>query len=73
MNYLINLIIIKYNQLIIYFSLIYYKINLGIGDWGLGPIPNPQSPILYNFKNLKINFLFLIEIQEYIPILLYLL
>jgi len=19
---------------------------LGIGDWGLGPIPNPQSPIL---------------------------
>jgi len=23
------------------------KINslMGIGDWGLGPIPNPQSPI----------------------------
>jgi len=20
---------------------------LGIGDWGLGPIPNPQSPIPY--------------------------
>jgi len=20
---------------------------LGIGDWGLGPIPNPQSPIVY--------------------------
>jgi len=19
--------------------------KLGIGDWGLGPIPNPQSPI----------------------------
>jgi len=19
---------------------------MGIGDWGLGPIPNPQSPIL---------------------------
>jgi len=19
--------------------------TLGIGDWGLGPIPNPQSPI----------------------------
>jgi len=18
--------------------------NLGIGDWGLGPIPNPQNP-----------------------------
>jgi len=26
---------------------------LGIGDWGLGPIPNPQSPIpkLNNRKN----------------------
>ena len=21
------------------------KDKLGIGDWGLGPIPNPQSPI----------------------------
>jgi len=20
-------------------------LGLGIGDWGLGPIPNPQSPI----------------------------
>jgi len=38
---------------------------MGIGDWGLGPIPNPQSPIpnpqspipilrkLNNFKELK--------------------
>jgi len=25
---------------------------LGIGDWGLGPIPNPQSPIP-NFKYLN--------------------
>jgi len=30
-----------------------------MGDWGLGPIPNPQSPIpnpqspMYNFDNLK--------------------
>jgi len=24
--------------------IIYYW-GLGIGDWGLGPIPNPQSPI----------------------------
>jgi len=28
--------------------------GLGIGDWGLGPIPNPQSPIpkyiIYNIK-----------------------
>jgi len=22
---------------------------LGIGDWGLGPIPNPQSPICFLF------------------------
>jgi len=22
---------------------------LGIGDWGLGPIPNPQSPIPNNY------------------------
>jgi len=24
---------------------------LGIGDWGLGPIPNPQSPIPFLFIN----------------------
>ena len=31
---------------------------LGIGDWGLGPIPNPQSPnIIY------INLIFLLENQ----------
>jgi hypothetical protein len=36
--------------------------DLGIGDWGLGPIPNPQSPIpnpqspLLLFKlNIRIN------------------
>jgi len=23
----------------------YINWGLGIGDWGLGPIPNPQSPI----------------------------
>jgi len=23
--------------------------GLGIGDWGLGPIPNPQSPIPKEF------------------------
>jgi len=27
--------------------------GLGIGDWGLGPIPNPQSPIIN--KNIIIN------------------
>jgi len=25
---------------------------LGIGDWGLGPIPNPQSPL--KMQNLKL-------------------
>jgi len=29
--------LIKYNN--------YLNWGLGIGDWGLGPIPNPQSPI----------------------------
>jgi len=24
------------------------KRGLGIGDWGLGPIPNPQSPTKHN-------------------------
>jgi len=33
---------------------------MGIGDWGLGPIPNPQSPIPnpqspFIYINLKIN------------------
>jgi len=27
---------------------------LGIGDWGLGPIPNPQSPIPNPQNKLKI-------------------
>jgi len=26
---------------------------LGIGDWGLGPIPNPQSPIIINITFLN--------------------
>jgi len=28
--------------------------GLGIGDWGLGPIPNPQSPIPIIFKILYV-------------------
>jgi len=28
---------------------------LGIGDWGLGPIPNPQSPIPNIINKAKIN------------------
>jgi len=26
-------------------NLFFQKIEIYIGDWGLGPIPNPQSPI----------------------------
>jgi hypothetical protein len=39
---------------------------LGIGDWGLGPIPNPQSPIpnpqiiIIQFKNLENNLFFIL-------------
>jgi len=35
---------------------------LGIGDWGLGPIPNPQSPIpnpqspIFFLNNLYLNY-----------------
>jgi len=31
---------------------------LGIGDWGLGPIPNPQSPIpkYNNYYNKNYNY-----------------
>jgi len=28
--------------------------GLGIGDWGLGPIPNPQSPIPKLMHKIKI-------------------
>jgi len=33
--------------------------GLGIGDWGLGPIPNPQSPIpnIYILIIVNINIL----------------
>jgi hypothetical protein len=42
---------------------------LGIGDWGLGPIPNPQSPIPQSpipnkYRKhliLKINLIFLFQ------------
>jgi len=33
--------------------------GLGIGDWGLGPIPNPQSPIP---KLEEVCFIFIIKI-----------
>jgi hypothetical protein len=39
-------------------------IKMGIGDWGLGPIPNPQSPIpnpQSPIPNNKIKLFILIE------------
>ena len=45
--------------------MINYFINyLGIGDWGLGPIPNPQSPIPKNKFNNKLNNKLNITIKE---------
>jgi len=35
---------------------------LGIGDWGLGPIPNPQSPI----PNPPIPYIYLNNISYFI-------
>jgi len=37
---------------------------LGIGDWGMGPIPNPQSPIpiKINEINEKIKFYLFIKL-----------
>jgi len=40
---------------------------LGIGDWGLGPIPNPQSPI----PNPHFRYIFLMIIKILINIKLY--
>jgi len=31
--------------------------GLGIGDWGLGPIPNPQSPIPIINSNIIYNII----------------
>jgi len=44
----ITYIILLYN---FYFILLIKEKTwgLGIGDWGLGPIPNPQSPIPKEF------------------------
>ena len=42
MNYVL-LIFFKIFNYLIYYK--YWKNIMGIGDWGLGPIPNPQSPI----------------------------
>jgi len=35
--------------------------ELGIGDWGLGPIPNPQSPIPNPQSPIPIYFIWIIN------------
>jgi hypothetical protein len=37
---------------------------LGIGDWGLGPIPNPQSPIPNPQSPLRINYLIFKNVKK---------
>jgi hypothetical protein len=46
---------------------------LGIGDWGLGPIPNPQSPIPNPQSPLKYDFNVIIKLKiiNYILLLNY--
>jgi len=38
---------------------------LGIGDWGLGPIPNPQSPIPNPQSPLIKNFKIILNILKF--------
>jgi len=38
---------------------------LGIGDWGLGPIPNPQSPIPNPHSQQTLKYYF-IKFKKYI-------
>ena len=40
----LKLILIFIDNIIIGILNTIYTWGLGIGDWGLGPIPNPQSP-----------------------------
>jgi len=37
---------------------------LGIGDWGLGPIPNPQSPIPNPQSPIPMNIILLFQINS---------
>ena len=41
---------------------------MGIGDWGLGPIPNPQSPIPNPQSPLVKDFIYNKIIKKYIII-----
>jgi len=39
---------------------------MGIGDWGLGPIPNPQSPIPNPQSPIYISFKYIISLKKII-------
>ena len=41
---------------------------MGIGDWGLGPIPNPQSPIPNPQSPIKLKYFFIYCILDIIKI-----
>jgi hypothetical protein len=41
---------------------------LGIGDWGLGPIPNPQSPIPNPHPQISVLFIIIISFNNYFKI-----
>jgi hypothetical protein len=45
MIFIYSLIILNAIIYIDFFKNFIHFGGLGIGDWGLGPIPNPQSPI----------------------------
>src|SRR5436190_19537161 len=65
MLYTYLLIIAIFNN--IYAKQLIIAWGLGIGDWGLGPIPNPQSPQnnIFSYKNniyLRIKYLLIIFI-----------
>ena len=48
-----------FSFIIILFKYLLVFRGLGIGDWGLGPIPNPQSPIPKNLlKSYRSFFIF---------------
>ena len=44
---------------------------MGIGDWGLGPIPNPQSPIPNPQSPLRLFYDIIYEKNENIKIYLF--
>ena len=37
---------------------------VGIGDWGLGPIPNPQSPIPINKIYFYILYMYISKVKK---------